>query len=315
MIYRSLVPCIILICSVNAFSANQLRIPPDAFSSSIGGANIAGINAINGPAANPASLNKSKSIGIVISNSFMPLDRYIQSGLISKSISKAASVSLYYTRLGTKRIQTYDHMNNPLDIISTDEGYGALIFGLKILDSVGIGIAVKGYRNDIIAGQKGTGAGLDFGIQYELNNYGFGIVVRDCFARYSWRIDAGSEMVSAYTEDIPESLSIGANYLYRKYNYLIQYDISAINSQGINDFIMIGFILNISNNFDIRGGMYSINKFQYNNKVLNISNMVPSIGSQIRTSVLNRSIILGTAISYGHSSEGLTSTMTIGIEQ
>ena len=43
--------------------------------------------------------------------------------------------------------------------------------------------------------------------------------------------------------------------------------------------------------------------------------MVPSIGSQIRTSVLNRSIIIGTAISYGHSSEGLTSTMTIGIEQ
>ena len=61
--------------------------------------------------------------------------------------------------------------------------------------------------------------------------------------------------------------------------------------------------------------MYSINKFQYNNKVLNISNMVPSIGSQIRTSVLNRSIIFGTAISYGHSSQGLTSTMTIGIEQ
>ena len=311
--YKSLVFLSLFISPIICINGSQLKMSFDALSSSVGGASVVGLNGAISSQVNPASVSSHKSVSLFTSNSILSLDRYMNSIFISKSISRNASVSLYYTQFGTGDIQTYDYMNNPQGEVSTQQGSGALVFGQRVLSSLSVGVAVKGYRNKIIEGQQGTGAGFDVGMLYKTSKYSFGIALYDISADYSWRIDAGSDMVSSYTEDIPSSISIGVSYLVDNVNYLIQYDFSSRLNYGINDCIRLGLIWDIRENFDIRCGVYSINKFLYNENILNVVNVVPSLGTEINAYILNKNLVFATSVSYDFRVGDILSTMTIGI--
>tara|TARA_B100001250_G_C19781418_1_gene782034 strand:- start:240 stop:1148 length:909 start_codon:yes stop_codon:yes gene_type:complete len=284
-----------------------ISLSADAFSNSIGGASVAYNGDINGDKYNPALVTFDQTL-LSLSNSFLPLDRYIISGFASKSISSRASISMYYSENGTNDIQGYDSMNNFSNIIESKEQMGALSFSSKISNLFSIGISIKGYRSNI-DNQIGSGIGFDFGLFYLKKKYGIGLLVSDCFAKYTWRINSSSDMVSSYDEKLSNNIVFGGHYTFKKLTYLAQYDISSQFDYGIDDCLRIGIIWDLSDILNIRFGLSSINKFKYNERVLKISNFTPSCGTTFKY----KSILLATSFSYGQRSEGISSSITIGL--
>ena len=247
-----------MICSVNygqtvrKYSNEFMNIGVDAAALGMSNAVVASTNDVNAGYWNPAGLTnlEDNQISLMHANYFANIAQYDYIAFASP-IDDRSAYGISLIRFGvddilntTELIDSQGNIDyNRISLFSTAD-YGFTFSYARKLAVPGFqyGVNAKLIRRVIGKFANSWGFGFDVGLQFEKNDWQFGLMVRDITTTYNvWNIDEKeyqkiADAVPGQNQEIPESTEITAPkaQLGLSKKFIIRYDYSLLAAANIN---------------------------------------------------------------------------------
>jgi hypothetical protein len=249
---------LLLICSINygqtvrKYSNEFMNIGVDAAALGMSNAVVASTNDVNSGYWNPAGLShlEDNQISLMHANYFANIAQYDYIAYASP-IDDRSAYGISLIRFGvddilntTELIDSEGNIDyNRISLFSTAD-YGFTFSYARKLAVPGFqyGVNAKLIRRVIGKFANSWGFGFDVGLQFEKNDWQFGLMVRDITTTYNvWNIDEKeyqkiADAVPGQNQELPESTEITAPkaQLGLSKKFIIRYDYSLLAAANIN---------------------------------------------------------------------------------
>lgn len=249
---------LLLVCTVNyaqtvrKYSNEFMNIGVDAAALGMANTAVASTNDVNSVYWNPAGLVQLEDtqIGLMHANYFANIAQYDYIAY-AKPIDDRSAFGISLIRFGvddilntTELIDSQGNIDyNRISLFSTAD-YGFTFSYARKLPVQGFqyGVNAKIIRRIIGNFADSWGFGFDVGLQYERNNWNFGLMLRDITTTYNvWNINEDeyqkiADAVPGQNQELPESTEITAPkaQLGLSKKFIIRYDYSLLAAANLN---------------------------------------------------------------------------------
>lgn len=249
---------LLLVCTVNyaqtvrKYSNEFMNIGVDAAALGMANTAVASTNDVNSVYWNPAGLLQLEDtqIGLMHANYFANIAQYDYIAY-AKPIDDRSAFGISLIRFGvddilntTELIDSQGNIDyNRISLFSTAD-YGFTFSYARKLPVQGFqyGVNAKIIRRIIGNFADSWGFGFDVGLQYERNNWNFGLMLRDITTTYNvWNINEDeyqkiADAVPGQNQELPESTEITAPkaQLGLSKKFIIRYDYSLLAAANLN---------------------------------------------------------------------------------
>ena len=282
------------------YAGAPMRYGSNAREIALAGALIAESNTGFHQFSNPALLPNVDNIEFGVSYFQMSLDRSIQLLTVNRKLPPKAGAGLSIFRAGVDNIQGRDYYGNKTEMLSSNDIYGMLSFGVSFTSKVSAGLNLKIMFNELLAKYdelspkfNSQGIGLDFGFLYNFsNNLSFGGKYSNILAGTTWKVDLDDQQKS-YEEQLPQILSAGIKYqIIPEAKLLVQWDGIRSADHEFESKYRVGLEYIYDGIFMLRSGL---------------NNFSPTFGFGLIISAWNqKNIQMDYSLDYGRRGEGLS---------
>ncbi|MBC8213742.1 MAG: hypothetical protein ISR90_05905 [Candidatus Marinimicrobia bacterium] len=282
------------------YAGAPMRYGSNAREIALAGALIAESNTGFHQFSNPALLPNVDNIEFGVSYFQMSLDRSIQLLTVNRKLPPKAGAGLSIFRAGVDNIQGRDYYGNKTEMLSSNDIYGMLSFGVSFTSKVSAGLNLKIMFNELLAKYdelspkfNSQGIGLDFGFLYNFSNkLSFGGKYSNILAGTTWKVDLDDQQKS-YEEQLPQILSAGIKYqIIPEAKLLVQWDGIRSADHEFESKYRVGLEYIYDGIFMLRSGL---------------NNFSPTFGFGLIISAWNqKNIQMDYSLDYGRRGEGLS---------